>query len=286
MSIKGTPYEEVRATTPFSLLLELSKHSEEGVGPDDLIPTHLHERSYKLWNDIVEDYTRASLTKERDKLVAISAIAREMQPLMQSRYLAGLWESNLIQQLGWGNYRSGKSSVYCGPSWSWTSRTSDVLIFNPQDPDWFPLIEVVNAHIDLDGDDEFGPVRAGYLDILGQLFPTKPQTGGDLNRHIELDDEGYAIHEKFFKDTREGPLYCMPLYLDSTYRSLGFISLVLQQCDLPNVYRRVGSVRDRIYPYPTTENACPELLGKFKWPKDTDPTFTRNTTGITSIRLV
>ena len=149
-------------------------------------------------------------------------------------------------------------------------------------------MEIVNAHIELDGRDEFGPVRAGYLDILGQLFPCKAQTDSNPGGFIDLDVEGYGIDREFSTDMLEGQLYCMPLifYGGTSARLLVLRSLILQQCDLPNVYRRLGAVIDDIYPYPTTGNACPELLGEFEWPENTDPVFSRNTTGITSIRFV
>ena len=289
-----------RGTNPFILLQEVSKHREEGVAPDDLIPDHLQERSYWLWYTIVGIYTTANLTKESDKLIAVSAIAREVQPLMQSRYLAGLWESDLFKQLGWSeSVRRGKSSMYCAPSWSWASTTSSVNL-RPyhRSQDYYPLMEIINAHIDLDGGDEFGPVRAGYLDTLGQLFPTKfenhvpsklePESEVYGVGPFELDDEGYVIPRRFSTDMHEGPLYCMPLYMSSprNHRALHFRSLVLQQRDFPNVYRRMGLVQGNIEDYPTTRNACPELLGNFQWPEGTEPIFTRNTTGITSIRLV
>ena len=282
-------WEPKRVTTPFNLLQiqGISKHRENGVALINFTPLELREQSYNLWTEIVEQYTRARLTKERDKLIAISAIAREMQPLMQSRYLAGLWESDLIQQLAWFDYGSGKSSMYCAPSWSWASTTSSVLCCT-YTRDCYPLMEIVNANIELDGSDEFGPVKAGYLDILGQLFPAKLQIDNYPYLQNGFGVEGWGIPRRFSSDLLEGPLYCMPLYLQpsSGKKSLYFRTLVLQQCDLPTVYRRVGCVEDYIDPYPTTENPCPELLGKLDWPENTDPTFTRNTTGITSIRLV
>lgn len=74
------------------------------------------------WDRIVEQYTRASLTNTSDKLIAIGGIARAAQLESGGRYLAGLWEKDIEEQLFWlcrgggGNQRP-KSGVYRAPSW-------------------------------------------------------------------------------------------------------------------------------------------------------------------------
>jgi hypothetical protein len=49
----------------------------------------------ELWYSIMFTYTKRSITQFQDKLVAISAIAKEFQPLIQDEYLAGMWRTNL-----------------------------------------------------------------------------------------------------------------------------------------------------------------------------------------------
>jgi hypothetical protein len=57
--------------------------------------------AYSVWIMAIRIYSRCHLTKEQDKLVAISAIAREIQPIIQGEYLAGLWRRYLPFQLLW-----------------------------------------------------------------------------------------------------------------------------------------------------------------------------------------
>ena len=40
------------------------------------------QRNFKVWAEIVQAYPQCDLTEEGDKLIAISAIAIEMKPLM------------------------------------------------------------------------------------------------------------------------------------------------------------------------------------------------------------
>ncbi|KAL8919614.1 MAG: hypothetical protein Q9172_004917 [Xanthocarpia lactea] len=56
---------------------------------------------YYIWARLLEKYCRSKLTKESDRLVAISGLAQEMQARLNDKYLAGLWESILPSQLLW-----------------------------------------------------------------------------------------------------------------------------------------------------------------------------------------
>ncbi|PMD24441.1 heterokaryon incompatibility [Hyaloscypha hepaticicola] len=84
---------------------------------------------YILWTQIVEDYCRRSLTFSRDKLIAIAGIAERYQAKVKDRYIAGLWDYNLLGWLMWERGRPGSGihgfghrfEEYQAPSWSWAS---------------------------------------------------------------------------------------------------------------------------------------------------------------------
>ncbi|KAF2674286.1 HET-domain-containing protein [Microthyrium microscopicum] len=59
------------------------------------------ESGYKIWRSIVNDYSCRKLTKGRDKLVAISGLAKEFQTVMDDDYVAGLWREDMINELAW-----------------------------------------------------------------------------------------------------------------------------------------------------------------------------------------
>jgi hypothetical protein len=86
----------------------------------------------QIWSFIVQDYTRRRLTVSRDKLVAISGVARILVPVYGTDYVAGLWVKDLLRLLVWYKY-SGSSAardvtmIYRAPSWSWASVDGSVL---------------------------------------------------------------------------------------------------------------------------------------------------------------
>jgi hypothetical protein len=74
------------------------------------------------WEQIVRSYSEKSITKEEDRLSALSGIAKRFQSVRNSRYLAGLWEDNLIGDLCWMVKEGGRRPrKYLAPSWSWCS---------------------------------------------------------------------------------------------------------------------------------------------------------------------
>lgn len=66
----------------------------------------LHE-----WGSLFTNYTQRNLTFKTDKMAAISGIAKEMQKMLQDRYVAGLWESSLPHSLLWRHVNDPSSTV-------------------------------------------------------------------------------------------------------------------------------------------------------------------------------
>lgn len=64
---------------------------------------------FEYWDRIVSEYSCAELTYSRDKLVALSGLARALAVVFKhslGRYLAGLWETSLvISQPAWMDYK-------------------------------------------------------------------------------------------------------------------------------------------------------------------------------------
>lgn len=93
-----------------------------------------------FWQEVLYRYSSSSLTKQSDRLVAISGVARRMAPFAKDQYVAGLWASNMPQALGWetaaykyrnrGALDEGKSlqpsTGYYTPSFSWAATDGPV----------------------------------------------------------------------------------------------------------------------------------------------------------------
>jgi hypothetical protein len=55
----------------------------------------------ETWNVVVDTFSAKALTRSEDKLVAISGVAKALQPVFQDEYLAGLWRKQILPGLLW-----------------------------------------------------------------------------------------------------------------------------------------------------------------------------------------
>lgn len=89
----------------------------------------------QVWGTIVEHYSRGRLTFSRDRLVAISGVAKQLSDhSTEQTYILGLWSQYLPLLLLWkdlGSRDTSKSrrllvSSRLGPSWTWSSHLNPV----------------------------------------------------------------------------------------------------------------------------------------------------------------
>ncbi|KAJ4174180.1 hypothetical protein NW754_004595 [Fusarium falciforme] len=101
------------------------------------------EKLLKLWDWIVFTYTKRQLSNPHDIFAAIASIALPISEVLGSRYLAGLWECDLVRGLLWrpGHLmgsrfgpgtrplptRFAAAPVVRAPSWSWAAIQGSVL---------------------------------------------------------------------------------------------------------------------------------------------------------------
>jgi len=89
--------------------------------------------AYSPWNELEEAYSRMDLTKQSDKLIAISGIAKHMQDVLNDLYVAGLWESRLAFCILCGNRRDIPMNTepvdYIVPTWYWASINEKVIMY-------------------------------------------------------------------------------------------------------------------------------------------------------------
>jgi hypothetical protein len=77
---------------------------------------------HAIWQVLVQNYTACNLTKSRDKLMAISGIAKQMAIAFDEPYIAGMWKRGLLEQLAWRVFKFRPPVVdqtYRAPSWAW-----------------------------------------------------------------------------------------------------------------------------------------------------------------------
>ncbi|KAI1429010.1 HET-domain-containing protein [Xylaria sp. FL1777] len=110
---------------------------------------------HRLWIDIVHPYSLKDMTYATDKLPALAGIAYLFSQKNLGRYVNGLWESTLIQDLFWEvswsfvdyyhitTQRQGGSTM---PSWSWVSIAGPVDMSPPIDIEGLEVLEITFAH--------------------------------------------------------------------------------------------------------------------------------------------
>lgn len=162
---------------PYLELPLVSEMSHKSAGNEEQLQIDLREH----WYDILAEYTERSVTHERDKLVAFAAISEEFHLLWGGRFLSGLWEQFLFEDLLWHRDITStfqpwfalfpRPQKYRAPSWSWASVEGKT--FGPygdrqrRDPFHFKILD---CSVDLESDAlPFGAVTAGYLKVDGLL---------------------------------------------------------------------------------------------------------------------
>ncbi|KAL4862398.1 heterokaryon incompatibility protein-domain-containing protein [Aspergillus spectabilis] len=136
---------------------------------------------YRNWIDIVESYAKLDITKPSDRLPAISATARIIARNMGSKYLAGIWQTSLMEGLLW--YVKGRPSRprpavedWRAPSWSWASVDApDGLGFIAPGKRFSPFFDdkIERAECVLVGTNPLGEVTSGFIRLkacLGTAF--------------------------------------------------------------------------------------------------------------------
>lgn len=160
-----------------------------------------HPQVYHWWRkEIITTYAKLHITKEADRLPALSAIANEMQLKIQDTYLAGLWKRDLLLGLLWlssscpdwpipgsaiDDYRAEPGYLpdkYRAPSWSWASIESDNLAYaNGIIMEEGLTARILEAECQLSGISRTGEVSGGFIRLSARWFPAKLEVIEDLD---------------------------------------------------------------------------------------------------------
>jgi hypothetical protein len=178
----------------------------------------------KTWyNSLDLMYSPRLLTKSHDRLPAIEGVARRVQPWVGGRYLAGLWESDLIFGLLWRTSdrmlshmdftvtdlmrtrrKAGYQSVPINqPSWSWASVDGPVL--HASRNKFVEVVAQVSVSDVRQDNDPFGasngrlymsaPIRAATLEPRFREDGSR-QNRGAITQDIICSDTGLMKSEK------------------------------------------------------------------------------------------
>jgi len=162
-------------------------------------PVRIQELKSSPWLKIVSQYTKLDLTKETDRIMALSGLAKaaSMNRNSSDRYLAGMWEEDLDESLLWAVPWAHKRPVTrspqsSNPTWSWTSvhfsgppphRNLVNLGWSLRGPTGDETPNVTFSFYDMKAVCEpedgnlFGPVTGGLLTIRGTYIIAKASYG-------------------------------------------------------------------------------------------------------------
>ncbi|KAI0385493.1 heterokaryon incompatibility protein-domain-containing protein [Hypomontagnella monticulosa] len=179
---------------------------------------------HNIWARIVTDYSKCDLTKEDDKLVAISGLARVVGSVLGTNYAAGHWiGGSLTRSLLWEttNDDSRRVGAYRAPSWSWASVNGEVRFQSLMD-ETIPLATVTSVETKNNTTDKFGRVKAGHMDVDGRLIMLG-MTSGHSSRQKLYGDHSIRVSLDDILQSDTGRLFLLPLFrrkADQFYWSL------------------------------------------------------------------
>jgi len=143
------------------------------------------------WHSLIQAYSQRNITKEKDRLPAVSAVAKYVSGHIRSEYAAGLWASDLPRQLLWETPMQRSSddlrplpfeNKY--PSWSWASVSGALRLgsatFNGSvkpssrniDTSYralVPVAQVQKFSCQPPPENPFGQVDGGYIVVSGEV---------------------------------------------------------------------------------------------------------------------
>lgn len=195
---------------------------------------------YTGWRHTAANYSKCALTFPRDKLIAISGVAKEMSKVINDQYLAGLWRSQLPTMLLWSAEPNGPSSNFRrqklptnqddswirprplrAPTWSWASTDTAIAFLAPvarMEKDKV-AVDILEAHIEPLAGDVHGEILNGYIRVSCMLYPATLQYSKGMTPPTPEVRIGNSIfqHGVFLDESPDGVgmgknLHCMPIF--------------------------------------------------------------------------
>jgi heterokaryon incompatibility protein (HET) len=148
-----------------------------------------HNQVQNLWYRLIENYTSRNLTRDEDKLPALSGMVKLMVKTNGDEYYAGIWRSDFVGGLNWSvelyepqhfcddpNHDAAipsarKSTVkrptnYRAPSWSWASLDAKVQY---RILDHARATSCIDVQVMPVNNDPFGRIKSGHARLMVRI---------------------------------------------------------------------------------------------------------------------
>ncbi|RFN43603.1 het-domain-containing protein [Fusarium flagelliforme] len=263
----------------------------------DYIPSHLDypllsdPETFRLWYDLVEEYTQRKFTNIKDRLPAISGLAKIFGSTIRiqeysKEYAARLWKADLIRGLLWHvegaklttRPPSDKTQAIdtAIPSWSWASVGCTIVRNRHKDNTSFQALALVkDVQVDLvDKKHPFGLVKGGSVKISGPIkklprlyheeWRSKDAAISELERHISevIENESLGGVEHKYSSPPWGHFAALQMLDDMHSLDLLVLETTGDVINGINVYRRVGILT--LQRLSEGDRASPDLIAGLK----------------------
>jgi hypothetical protein len=122
--------------------------------------------------NIIGPFTRRAITRDTDRLPAVSGVAAALAPFIKTEYIAGMWTTELRRMICW-HVEGGPTSrheAYYAPTWSWASVIGPVCTSELSSICALPQTKIVDVHHTLATPNPYGSVSSATLTISGILL--------------------------------------------------------------------------------------------------------------------
>ncbi|KAI9878174.1 MAG: hypothetical protein M1830_001711 [Pleopsidium flavum] len=186
----------------------------------EIYNAELFKEIHRSWRDTVWAYTARKLTRDTDKLPALSGLAKTIHASTGDRYLTGIWAADLLDGLSWEAVPGDVEPItrpteYRAPSWSWASVNGPVWYPDSVQGESCGGIRLIDAKIDMLGHDDHGQVTGGWIKITGSVYSAfssvEKGAGGD---YTDVVSETENVIGRFSFDVEgrvPGPVTCFLL---------------------------------------------------------------------------
>ena len=220
------------------------------------------------WPKLVEEYTQRKLTLGKDKLPALSGLAKYIATRTEGStredYIAGMWSPNLKTDLLWESswddpdHLPQRPAEWRAPTWSWASIDGPIVyskadIILKHNEDFEPTYGGVgDPQVTLHGYDPYGRIKTACLLLKGDARWVKlSRPSGHSLQQSQWDIYSYSARPKrlgvFTQDVEgEIPLDGIAMCLRAAHSdTLGSICLILAPVEINGepasiLYRRIG----------------------------------------------
>ena len=141
------------------------------------------------WESAVYNFTERVLSREEDRLPALTGIATRVSQLTGSTYFCGLWRESLVDNLCWTVWPHGETtfspSTYQAPTFSWASVCGNITYGSHDSLEATPIpyITIVEAKSTAKTANPFGEVSDAFMVVDGWLLDAK-LGGRGMDNHL------------------------------------------------------------------------------------------------------